>query len=127
MTEYLAENSRLRQLSRRYSEGQIVFGEYRAVRREILEALEAGQVQVGAAPLHDAPPPASDSSPPALPVDPEAVFLKTMPPQVPVEEPVAAQAPVPAVSWDGHTRILAAVLGVALVLALGALFYVFAL
>lgn len=125
MTEYLAENSRLRQLSRRYSEGQIAFGEYRAVRREILGALEAGQVQVGAASLHD-PSPSGDTLPLARPADPEAVFLKTMPPQVPLEEP-AALLPVAAVSWDGHTRILAAVLGVALVLALGALFYVFAL
>ena len=41
MTEYLAENSRLRQLSRRYSEGQASLEEFRAARRDILVALEA--------------------------------------------------------------------------------------
>lgn len=128
MSEYLAENSRLRQLSRRYSDGQIAFGEYRAARRELLGALEAGQVQTGAAPLLDEPAPdlAAESMPRELP-DEEAGFLKTMPPHVPAAEATAEAAPVVAQPWDGHTRILAAVLGVMLLLALGALFYVFAL
>lgn len=129
MAEYLAENARLRQLSRRFSEGQLSFGEYRAGRRAILEALEAGEVD-HAPPLADAPTEPATSTLVREPGDDEAVFLKTMPPQV----PVAAEAPVPvpapaavAAGWDGHTRVLAAVLGVALLLALGALFYVFAL
>ena len=124
MTEYLAENSRLRQLSRRYSEGQASLEEFRAARREILEALEAGQVQTSAAPLHDEP---VATSPAMRHVDDdETVFLKTMPPHIPVAE-AAASAPAVAAGWDTHTRILALVLGVAFVLALGALFYVFAL
>lgn len=123
MSEYLAENSRLRQLSRRYSDGQLAFGEYRAARRELLGALESGQVQTGAAPLFDVPAPevAAEALPREFPDD-EAVFLKTMPPHIP-----DAEAPVAALPWDGHTRILAVVLGVSLLLALGALFYVFAL
>lgn len=121
MTDYLAENARLRQSLRQHADGHIALAECRAVRREILEALEAGQIQAAAG-LAPAAPPLTD----ALPADAEAVLLKTMPPQVPLEEPVAS-LPVPPASWDSHTRILAAVLGVALVLALGALFYVFAL
>lgn len=127
MSEYLAENSRLRQLSRRYSEGQLAFAEYRAARRELLGALESGLVQTGAAPLLDEPAAVvTEALPRELP-DEEAGFLKTMPPHVPVAEAPAEAAPVAALPWDGHTRILAAVLGVLLLLALGALFYVFAL
>ena len=126
MTEYLAENARLRQLSRRYAEGQLPFAEYRAARREILESLEAGQV-LAAPPL--APEPAATTTPAAAALtDDDGVFLKTMPPQVPVAETAAAAvAPEPAAAWDGHTRILAVVLGVSFLLALGALAYVFAL
>lgn len=128
MSEYLAENSRLRQLSRRYSDGQLAFGEYRAARRELLGALESGQVQTGAAPLFDVPAPevAAEALPREFPDD-EAVFLKTMPPHIPDAEAPVGAAPVAALPWDGHTRILAVVLGVSLLLALGALFYVFAL
>lgn len=128
MSEYLAENSRLRQLSRRYSDGQLAFAEYRAARRELLGALEAGQVQTGAAPLLDEPAPevAAEALSLQFP-DAEAGFLKTMPPHIPAAETPAEAAPVAALPWDGHTRILAAVLGVSLLLALGALFYVFAL
>lgn len=133
MTEYLAENSRLRQLSRRYSEGQLSFGEYRAVRREIIEALEAGEVQVGAAPLHDEPVSTGITQPPH-PVDNDAVFLKTMPPRASADEPEAAPEPAAAAvataapaGWDGHTRILAIVLGLVAVLALVGLIYVMVL
>lgn len=130
MTEYLAENSRLRQLSRRYSEGQIAFGEYRSVRREIIEALEAGEVQVGAAPLHDEPRSAALTQPPH-PADDESVFLKTMPPRAVVEEveavPAAAAAAAAPVGWDNHTRVLAAVLGFLALLALAGLIYVMVL
>lgn len=132
MSEYLAENSRLRQLSRRYADGQMPFDEYRAARREILEALEAGKTQsAGLPPLEDVTSPAvpaADSTEVRL-ADDSTVFYKTMPPRVPVEE-VAAAAPAPvaqAASWDSHTRMLAAVLGVSLLIALGALIYVFVL
>lgn len=124
MTEYLAENARLRQLSRRYAEGQLPFAEYREARREIIESLEAGEV-LAASPLVAEPDTAT--APVVAPLaDDDGVFLKTMPPQVPAEEP-AAPAPAAAAAWDGHTRILAVVLGVSFLLALGALVYVFAL
>lgn len=127
MAEYLAENSRLRLLSRRYSEGQITFEDYRAARREILVALEAGEVQAAAAPLYPEPEPeVTAPAAPAVPDD-EAVFLKTMPPQVPVNGAATVAAPEAPAGWDAHTRVLAVVLAVAFVLALGALFYVFAL
>ncbi|HEX4870361.1 MAG TPA: hypothetical protein VFV15_06535 [Moraxellaceae bacterium] len=128
MAEYLAENSRLRLLSRRYSEGQISFEDYRAARREILVALESGEVQASAAPLNPEPEPATATAPaaPAIPDD-ETVFLKTMPPQVPVNGAATVAAPEAPTGWDAHTRVLAVVLAVAFVLALGALFYVFAL
>jgi hypothetical protein len=128
MTEYLAENSRLRQLSRRYSEGQIAYGEYRAARREIIEALEAGEVQTSAAPLHDEPLADAVTQPPH-PVEDDAVFLKTMPPRATLDEPVPAAAAVVAApaGWDNHTRILAAVLGLLALLALAGLVYVMVL
>lgn len=128
MSEYLAENSRLRQLSRRYSDGQLDFAEYRAARRELLGALEAGQVEAGAAPLRDEPAPEIAAVALLRDVsDEEAGFLKTMPPHIPAAEGPVEAVTVAALPWDGHTRILAAVLGVSLLLALGALFYVFAL
>lgn len=121
MTEYLAENARLRQLSRRYAEGQLPFEEYRASRREIIESLEAGEV-LAASP---APEPAAVTAPAVAPLsDDEGVFLKTMPPHVAEDAALAAAAPA---AWDGHTRVLAVVLGMSFLLALGALFYVFAL
>lgn len=128
MTEYLAENSRLRQLSRRYAEGQLPFEEYRAARREILEALEAGETQ-SAEPAE----PESVVAPVAASApahDSETVFLKTMPPQVPALESASSTAVATAdesAGWDSHTRILAVILGVSLLLALSALVYVFAL
>ncbi|HEX6592887.1 MAG TPA: hypothetical protein VF050_12900 [Moraxellaceae bacterium] len=133
MAEYLAENSRLRQLSRRHADGQLDQADYRAQRREILEALEAGRTQSAALPpLEEKPVTAEftgDSTDLRLPDD-SHVFYKTMPPRAPVE-PAAEAAPAAsapdAEGWDGNTRVLAAVLGVALVIALGALAYVFIL
>lgn len=128
--EYLAENARLRQLSRRYSEGLLSAGDYRAARREILEALEAGRTQTdyeeADEPVVETPVQATDFADATGVREPEdaAVFLKTMPPS---SGPIAAPAPPPAIGWDGHTRVLAAVLGISLLLALGALVYVFAL
>lgn len=132
MSEYLAENSRLRQLSRRYADGQMAFEEYRSARREILEALEEGKTQsAGLPPLDDVTSPATaavgDSTEVRL-ADDSTVFYKTMPPRVPVEDIAAAAVPpAPVASWDSNTRMLAAVLGVSLLIALGALIYVFVL
>lgn len=42
--EYLAENASLRQWSKRYVAGEISLEDYRAARRTIVEALEAGEV-----------------------------------------------------------------------------------
>lgn len=123
MADYLAENARLRQLSRRYAEGELPFAEFRAARREMLVALEAGEVLAAPAPTAEVPRVAPAA--PAPLADDDGVFLKTMPPQVPADAAPAVAAPAPA--WDGHTRILAVVLGVSFLLALGALVYVFAL
>lgn len=134
MTEYLAENSRLRQLSRRYAENQLAYEDYRLARREILEALEAGQTQSAALPPLEETPPATpvfsaDSTGLRLPDD-SAVFYKTMPPRVPVE-PAAAAPVLPADAaldgFDSNARVLAVVLVVALLIALLALVYVFIL
>lgn len=128
--EYLAENARLRQLSRRHSEGQLSAADYRSARREILEALEAGQAQTGFVepePVAESPSAVADDAEATGVRAPEdaTVFLKTMPPTA---GPVAASLPPPpAAGWDGNTRVLAVVLGVSLLLALGALVYVFAL
>ena len=127
MTEYLAENSRLRQLARRYAEGQLALEEYRAARREILEALEADQAQAVAA----APTPAELPSSPATetgarePADDATLFFETTPSQATGD--VAIAAAVEPAGWDSNTRILAAVLGIFLLLAISALVYVFAL
>lgn len=127
MTEYLAENSRLRQLSRRYADGQLELREYRAARREILDALEAGQTQAAvAAPLAEEKPRSTfDATDIRLPDD-STVFYKTMPPRVASAESASIE-PVAVAAWDSNTRMLAVVLSVSLLLALGALFYVFAL
>lgn len=128
MAEYLAENSRLRQLSRRYADGQLPFEEYRSSRREILEALEAGQTQSAALPPLDETTPAIGESTEVRLPDDSNVFYKTMPPRVPVEpEAAPVAAPVQQANWDSHTQMLAAVLGVSLLIALGALIYVFVL
>lgn len=126
MTEYLAENSRLRQLSRRYAEGQLAFEDYRAGRRAIIEALEAGQVQaeeLAPEPAHE--PPADIRLP-----DDTAVFYKTLPPRASTDDsvtpPAEPEAPAP-VGWDSNTRVLAIVLAVALLTALATLLYVFVL
>ena len=138
MTEYLAENSRLRQLSRRYAESQLAFEDYRAARREILEALEAGQTQSAALPpLEELTPAATpvlnvDSTGIRLPDD-SAVFYKTMPPRVPAQSEITPTAtpvlPADAAldGFDGNARVLAVVLVVALLIALLALVYVFIL
>lgn len=128
MTEYLAENARLRQLSRRYAEGQVSFADYRAMRREILEALEAGRVQASA-PVAEAPrrTPDIEATDIRLPDEPEA-FYKTMPPRVAQSGTGSAVAgPAEAEGWDSPTRVLAVVLGLSLLLAVSALVYVFAL
>ncbi len=138
MAEYLAENSRLRQLSRRYAENQLAFEDYRAARRQILEALEAGQSQSAALPPLAEPTPAAspvlaaESTGIRLPDD-SAVFYKTMPPRVTASAEVTPPAtPVlPADAgldgFDSNARVLAIVLVLALLIALLALIYVFIL
>jgi hypothetical protein len=134
MAEYLAENSQLRQLSRRYAEGKLAFADYREARREILRALNAGTVQA----YTEEPIVASriepdvDSTNVRLPDD-SPVFYKTMPPRaqtaVLAEEASDTDSAAPATheAWDGSTRTLAMVLGVLLLIAVGALIYVFVL
>lgn len=136
MTEYLAENSRLRQLSRRYAENQLAYEDYRLARREILEALEAGQTQSAALPPLEEVAPAAVFSPDAtglrLPDD-SAVFYKTMPPRVPAQAEITPTAtpvlPADAAldGFDGNAKVLAVVLVVAMLIALTALIYVFIL
>ncbi|MGH8492362.1 MAG: hypothetical protein ACRERR_04565 [Moraxellaceae bacterium] len=138
MTEYLAENSRLRQLSRRYADNQLAYEDYRTARREILEALEAGQSQSAALPPLEevtpaaAPVFAADSTGIRLPDD-SAVFYKTMPPRATAQAEASAAAtprlPADAAldGFDSNARVLALVLVVALLIALIALVYVFIL
>lgn len=129
MAEYLAENARLRQLSRRYAEGQLPFEDYRAGRRAIIEALEAGVSEAvpaddgGTATDPATPAAAFDATDVRLPDD-SAVFYKTMPPHVPT---AADDKPAAATDWDSNTQVLALVLVSALLIALGALVYVFVL
>lgn len=123
MTEYLAENARLRQLSRQYAEERLGVEDYRAARRAIIDALEDGQVERVAA---------GDVMPVIAPVEvdtsthqPEdsVVFYKTMPPHQPEAGSREEATPV----WDDNTQILALVLVLSLLIALGALVYVFIL
>lgn len=126
MTEYLVENARLRQLSRQYAEERLSVEEYRAARRAILTALEAGQTE--SAPAGEVMPPVDagvrDTTSARLPDD-SVVFYKTMPPQVPGSGtgPGEEGASV----WDDNTQVLALVLVLSLLIALGALAYVFIL
>lgn len=127
MTEYLAENSRLRQLSRQHAEGQLSLEDYRAARREIIAALEAGQVQSAALPVAEpAPVLTADATGIRLPDD-SSVFYKTMPPGAMSAEPAPETPPPAAGAWDGNTQALAIVLAVSLLTALGTLLYVFVL
>ena len=124
MAEYLVENARLRQLSRQYAEEQLPFEEYREARRQMLEALESGEVQTVA--VADILPEASgfraSKTSVGLPDD-AAVFYKTMPPQGPATEAPEERSAV----WDDNTQVLALVLVLSLLIALGALVYVFIL
>jgi hypothetical protein len=136
MTEYLAENSRLRQLSRRYAENQLAYDDYRLARREILAALEAGQIQSAALPPLEESCPVVEPNPDAtglrLPDD-SAVFYKTMPPRASAQAEITPTATpvVPADAgldgFDSNAKVLAVVLVVALLIALTALIYVFIL
>lgn len=124
MAEYLVENARLRQLSRQYAEEQLPFDDYREARRLMLTALEAGEVQnAGAADLMpEAPVSRAPQSSVGLPDD-AAVFYKTMPPHGPVTDTPEERSLV----WDDNTQVLALVLVLSMLIALGALVYVFIL
>lgn len=127
MTEYLAENSRLKQASRQYAKGQISLEDFRQLRWEMIDALEAGQVGQYQPEEEDGPVDSLSISPASLEGD---VLYKTMPPntQVAAEVEAALNPEAPAVAdWDNNTRILAIVLAVALLIALSTLVYVFVL
>lgn len=124
--EYLVENARLRQLSRQYAEERLSVEEYRAARRALIEALESGKVE--SSPAGESMPAiaaeARNAASTRLPDD-SAVFYKTMPPH-------ASGAPATSGGdggsvWDDNTQVLALVLVLSLLIALGALVYVFVL
>lgn len=124
MREYLVENARLRQLSRQHAEERLTDDAYRSARRSIIDALEQGRVESGAAgdvmPVVTAP---ADAVAGMHQPDDSAVFYKTMPPQVPESASREEATPV----WDDNTQVLALVLVLSLLIALGALVYVFIL
>lgn len=76
MAEYLAENSRLRQLSRRYAKAELAKEDYRIARREILDALESGKVEAFIA----AEPVVPSVKTETAAMESTAVYYKTMPP-----------------------------------------------
>lgn len=124
MREYLVENARLRQLSRQHAEERLTGEDYRAARRAIIDALEEGRVEAGTVP--DGMAVVGDTrAPGAATRQPQdaAVFYKTMPPQAAGSEARDDAAPV----WDDNTQVLALVLVLSLLIALGALVYVFIL
>lgn len=123
MAEYLVENARLRQLSRQYAEEILPPEEYRAARRAILDALEAGRVETG--PASEIVPVQSAETVEANRqlVEDFSVFYKTMPPQAAETESRDESSLV----WDDNTQVLALVLVLSLLIALGALVYVFIL
>lgn len=145
MQEYLAENARLRQLSKRYAAAEIGLDEYRAARRAIIEALEAGEREQGS-PLQELEQ-AGQSAPSAALTDPGlhlgpgnpadgTVFTRALASSPsPVDEPQTLPdfemaPPEPAADsgpMDSHTLALLVILVVALVIALSALVYVFIL
>lgn len=128
MTEYLAENSRLKQASRQYAKGQLSLESFRQLRREMLDALEAGQVATYSAELEASLLAAAEPEE-AAPTSHEVLY-KTMPPNSELASQLEAllEPEVPEVAdWDSNTRILAIVLVVALLIALGTLLYVFVL
>jgi hypothetical protein len=127
MTEYLVENARLRQLSRQYAEERLTVDAYRTARRAIIDALEAGKVERSG--TSDSMPVIATDAHEATNVrqpDDAAVFYKTMPPQVPRADAVPSKEESVSV-WDDNTQVLALVLVVSLLIALGALAYVFIL
>lgn len=124
MGEYLVENARLRQLSRQHAEERLTDDAYRHARRAIIEALEQGRVESGAA--GDVMPVVTASADPGSGMhqpDDSVVFYKTMPPQVLEAASRDEATPV----WDDNTQVLALVLVLSLLIALGALVYVFIL
>jgi hypothetical protein len=131
MHEYLAENANLRQWSRRYVAGEITLEDYRAARRSIIEALEAGsvasvlpsQVQDFVATLSEAShdPQAFEES-----GDWSGPSSSVLTPANGV--PVASGAAAPASSGlDPNSLVLAIILGLAALTGVGVLVYVFVL
>lgn len=125
MTEYLAENSRLKQASRLYAKEQMSLADFRLLRRNIIDALEAGQVGVYEAVEEPLP----FEGPLAGTHAETDVLYKTMPPNsgllAEIEAALSQEGDEPVVAdWDSNTRILAIVLAVALLIALLTLLYV---
>ncbi len=122
MQEYLAENARLRQLSKRYAAGELGLDEFRAERRAMITALEAGQVEqpvvlepetAGVTPAYGVARSDITQLQAALPVEPE-----------PVDEADAEPAPA---AMDQQSLILLVILSASLLIALGMLVYVLVL
>jgi hypothetical protein len=145
MKEYLAENTRLRQLSRAYANGHMAVEDYRAARRELFALLESGKagadVPLPLLPENEVS--AADSTSPRVDGGrAEMAMLKTLPPQAMSaantgvektmppqrrESLAGAQAADRSATPDDTTVFLAWVLGAALLLAVAALVYVFIL
>jgi hypothetical protein len=140
MLEYLAENASLRQWSRRYVAGEVTLDEYRAARRTIIEALEQGKVMsVSPAQAQDFAATLSEAT-----RDPrafeesgnwsgEVAALMTPAAGVPVAPDAKPAAPAPTApeasgsGLDPNSLVLAGVLILAALIALGVLVYVFVL
>ena len=132
MQEYLAENASLRQWSRRYVAGEITLEDYRAARRSIVEALEAGDVaSVLPAQMPDFVATLSEPS-----GDPQAFeesgdwsgpssSVLTPASGVPVAPPGSSQSTVSPSGLDANSMVLAIILALAAFVAVGVLVYVF--
>lgn len=126
MMEYVVENEKLRKLSRAYSDGRMPLTEYRENRRQILLALDAGQVEsdldIDALESMKSERPTLELR---LPDDFQG-FYKTMPPSNKLlanqEEPLLLE---PAQDWDDNTRMLATIIVISIVVAILTLVYVF--
>jgi hypothetical protein len=140
MQEYAVENASLRLLSRHYASGQISLAEYRIARHAMLQALEAGQ------PAPELPVLDEVAEEPAQATMTHTPFAESGEWQVDATTMTAALAPPPPVAPepvrpDGVVAesvervqmsanswiLLVILLGVAVIVALGILFYVFRL
>lgn len=148
MQEYLAENARLRQLSKRYAAGELDLADFREARRAILTALEAGISEAQAIDIErrtagDDPAITLPGEPALNPANDVTVFSRALSPvdlstpaPAEAEARVAADAFAPEVqngdvipataeaAMDRHTFTLFVILVGAFVIAVGMLVYV---